>query len=145
MNDWLLFYGAGTIIFLSWLGLYWYMRNKFDDLMTLQGRSLSFSESQEKAKEIDEFLESIDTGEKLEVKYRNAGLRFRHGRTNDTASFIQTVHLLGCEVVIRQVDTEDIEYQRVTKEVTEKHLEWLCSTERYLRRKVEEEEGFSQY
>lgn len=145
MNDWLLFYGAGTVIFLSWLGLYWYMRNKFDDLMTLQGRSLSFSESQEKAKEIDEFLESIDTGEQLEVKYRNSGLRYRHGRTNDTASFIQAVHLLGCEVVIRQVGSEDIEHQRVTKEVTEKHLEWLCSAERYLRRKVEEEEGFSQY
>lgn len=145
MNDWLLFFGSGLVIFLSWFFLYWFMRNKFDNQMTLQGRSLSFSESQEKAKEIDEFLESIDTEEKLEVKYMNSGLRFRHGRTNDTATFIQAVHLLGCEVVIRQVDIKDIEHQMVTKEVTEKHLEWLCSPERYLRRKNEEEEGFSQY
>lgn len=145
MNDWLLLFFSGLIIFISWTCLYWGMRNKFDDLMTLRGRSVSFRESREKAEEIDEFLESVNSGERLEVKCKKAGLGYHHLSSDETATFIQIVHLLGCEIVIRKKEDKDIEHPRVTEEIVRKHVEWLCSAERYLTRKIEEEEGFAQY
>lgn len=59
------------------------------------------------------------------------GLRFNDvwdigsGENRDVVTFIRLCHHLGCEIVIRQIDTKDIECEENTKEVMAEYISRL--------------------
>lgn len=101
---------------------YVYWANKYESLICERGRKLSVSECKQKAKEISDFLEAIETNKNM------TDVGFSHKEEpfgQSLEEFVYRTHDLGCEIVIRQVSKEDIEDERITPEIIRRHIQEL--------------------
>lgn len=85
------------------------------------------------AKDIGRFLSSrADAcGVYFHKSDETTGLRWKDvwdigcGKNSDVVTFIRLCHYLGCEIIIRQIDTKDIECEENTKEVIAEYISRL--------------------